>query len=172
MQRPYGDYDPADVPPIYGNETYEKPLKWLLEECESIEDWGCGLAYARRFVPEGRYKGIDGSPEAAPYADEIRDLTKYTSSADGIFIRHILEHNWQWRDILENALDSFTKRMVLILFTPFVRHTDPQTMSPLIDLAFRKEDITDYFEGLTVTEEHLVTNTQYRQEHLFYLERP
>jgi SAM-dependent methyltransferase len=173
MQRPYdGGYDRADVPPIYGDETYEKPLQWLLETCDSIEDWGCGYGYARKFVPEGRYRGIDGSPEAGPYADEITDLTKYTSSADGIFIRHILEHNWDWRDILENAIGSFRKRMVLILFTPFAKHTDPLTMGPFIDLSFRREDITDYFTGLDVTEEHLVTNTQYRQEHLFYLERP
>ncbi len=171
MQRPYGSYERADVPPIYGNETYEKPIAWLLEECESIEDWGCGYAYARRFA-EGRYKGIDGSPEAAPYADEIHDLTTYKSDVDGIFIRHILEHNWQWRNILENAIASFRKRMVLILFTPFSKHTDPLTANALIDLSFRREDITDYLAGLDVTEEHLVTNTQYRQEHIFYVEKP
>jgi hypothetical protein len=170
MQRPYRSYERADVPPVYGNETYEKPIAWLLEECESIEDWGCGYGYARQYA-EGRYCGIDGSLEAEPYADKIADLTTYTSSVDGILVRHILEHNWDWRAILENAIASFRKRMVLILFTPFSKHTDPMTMSPLIDLSFRREDITDYFTGLHVTEEHLVTNTQYRQEHIFYVSR-
>ena len=171
MKRPYPKYDTDKVPPIYGTETYEKPIQWLLETCDSIEDWGCGYAWARRFVPEGKYFGVDGSPEAAPYADKIADLTTYTSSVEGIFIRHILEHNYSWRDVLANAAASFRKRLVLIIFTPFGEHTVPMVRNDLIDLSFRKDEITAYFKDLTVREEHLVTDTQYKQEHIFYVER-
>jgi len=125
-----------------------------------------------RFVPEGRYFGVDGSPEAAPYADKITDLTTYTSSVDGIFIRHILEHNYGWRDVLANAVDSFTERLVLIMFTPFGERTVPLARNALIDMSFRKSDITDYFKGLDVREEHLISpDTQYKVEHIFYVER-
>ena len=171
MQRPYGSYEREDVPPIYGTETYEKPIKWLLEECDTIEDWGCGYGYARRFVPEGRYRGIDGSPQASPYADMICDLTTYKSPVDGIFMRHILEHNPYWQDILGNVMASFRKRFVLIMFTPFAEKTAPMVSNALIDLSFRKEDLTDFFAGLSVTEEHLLTDTQYGQEHIFYVGR-
>lgn len=172
MKRPYPAEDKDDVPAIYGTETYAKPIEWLLEKCNTIEDWGCGYAYARRFVPEGRYFGVDGSPEAAPYADKITDLTTYTSSVDGIFIRHILEHNYNWQDILMNAVDSFTKRLVLIMFTPFGKSTVPLVRNALLDLSFRKTDIIGYFRDLDVREEHLVSpDTQYKQEHIFYVSR-
>jgi hypothetical protein len=172
MKRPYPKYERDEVPSIYGTETYETPINWLLETCDSIEDWGCGYAWARRFVPEGKYYGVDGSPEAAPYADEICDLTTRKSDVDGIFIRHILEHNYSWRNVLENATASFRKRLVLIIFTPFGEHTKPMVSNDLVDLSFRKQEITDYFKGLSVREEHLATDTQYKIEHLFYVERP
>ena len=107
-----------------------------------------------------------------PYADEICDLTKRESSVDGIFIRHILEHNYNWQDILANAVDSFRKRLVLIMFTPFGKSTVPLVRNALLDLSFRKEDITGYFEGLNVREEHLdSTDTQYKLEHVFYVSK-
>lgn len=172
MKRPYPAEDRDNVPAIYGTETYEKPINWLLETCDTIEDWGCGYAYARKFIPEGRYYGVDGSPEVEPYADEICDLTKRESSVDGIFIRHILEHNYNWQDILANAVDSFRKRLVLIMFTPFGKSTVPLVRNALLDLSFRKEDITGYFEGLNVREEHLdSTDTQYKLEHVFYVSK-
>jgi hypothetical protein len=172
MKRPYPECDKDDVPAIYGTETYAKPIAWLLEKCNTIEDWGCGYAYARKFVPEGRYFGVDGSPEAAPYADLIADLTTYKSDVDGIFIRHILEHNYNWRDVLMNATASFRKRLVLIMFTPFREHTVPLVRNDLLDLSFRKDDITEYFQGLDVREEHLDSpDTQYKTEHIFYVER-
>ena len=171
MQRPYPKEDRDNVPAIYGTETYEKPISWLLETCDSIEDWGCGYAYARRFA-EGRYYGVDGSPEASLYADEICDLTARKSDVDGIFMRHILEHNYAWRDVLENAVASFRKRFVLIMFTPFGKHTAPMANHALIDMSFRKEDITDYFKDFTIVrEEHLMTDTQYKQEHIFYVSK-
>ncbi|HEV2352742.1 MAG TPA: hypothetical protein VGR89_00730 [Puia sp.] len=166
MHRYYGD----GVHPIFGTETYEKPISWLLEECESIEDWGCGMAWGKRYA-EGRYKGIDGSPDAARYADVISDLRDYTSDTDGIFMRHILEHNLDWEVILGNIMKSFRKRFALVLFTPFSEKTHPMVPHGLYDLSFAKGDIMRFFEGCRVTGETLVTDTQYQIEHIFYVEK-
>lgn len=164
--RSYGD----GSQPIFGTETYEKPISWLLETCESIEDWGCGMAWGRRYAA-GRYKGIDGSPDAAQFADEICDLRDYHSEVDGIFMRHILEHNWDWETILGNVMGSFRKRLTLILFTPFGDVTQPLQPWGLIDMSFREEDITRFFEGCSFRVESVKTDTQYGVEHIFYVER-
>jgi hypothetical protein len=157
---------------IYGTETYEKGFNWLYETCQDIEDWGCGMAWGKRYVPEGKgYKGIDGSPSAVRFADVIGDLRFYTSDVDGIFMRHILEHNPNWDMILGNMMGSFRKRLVLIFFTPFSSYTHPLVASGLYDFSFRKEDITDFFHGFTWHEENLQTDTQYQHEHIFYVER-
>jgi len=37
-------------------------------------------------------------------------------------MRSVLEHNYNWERLLANALNSFTKRMVLETFTPFQKH--------------------------------------------------
>lgn len=155
---------------MFGTETYETPVRWLLETCDSIEDWGCGMAWARKYA-ESRYKGVDGSPAAACYADEICDLRDYHSTVDGVFMRHILEHNWDWQVILRNVMNSFTKRMALVLFTPFAEFTHPLDPLGLIDLSFCPEDITSFFDGCSYRIETLETDTQYGVEHIFYVER-
>ncbi len=173
---PLWHYQPGTVPRAFGEPTsYHKAYDWLSETCDLIEDWGCALAYGRTLLPEGRYRGIDGTPEAAPYADLIADLIDYTSDdADGIVIRHVLEHNPEWRVILGNAVRSFRKRLVLIIFTPFAETTYQRSMSHpgVPDLSFAKDDLLTFFDGLTVTEEHIVTDTQFGSEHIFFVERP
>ena len=105
------------------------------------------------------------------------DLTRYTSDADCIFIRHVLEHNVEWRRILANAVASFAKRLVLIVFTPFADTTrvigsaSHVTSAPTPDISFRKEDLTDYFKQYKYREELLSTDTQHRAEDAFYIER-
>lgn len=158
--------------PMFGTETYEKPLAWLTETCETIEDWGCGMAWARQFVP-GKYRGIDTSMAASQFADVICDLRDWKSEPDGIFMRHVLEHNLDWPDILKNAVSSFRKRFALVLFTPFSEtHTKELWPAGLHDISFRKEEITDHFRRFSYTEEHLETATMYGGEHIFYVERP
>lgn len=78
-----------------------------------VEDWGCGTTYARRFIG-APYRGIDGC--MSKFADEQVDLATYRSDVPKILMRHALEHNWDWRDVLANMLDSFTDRACLILF--------------------------------------------------------
>ena len=99
--------------------TYHRGIAFL-DGHGTIEDWGCGFAHARTFVHSSRYLGIDGS---SPHADKIVDLCEYRSDADCIFMRHVLEHNIEWRKILAGAIASFRKRMVLIVFTPFAETT-------------------------------------------------
>lgn len=155
---------------MFGDETYEGPISWLLETCESIEDWGCGMAWGRKYA-EGRYRGVDGSPAAAEFADEICDLRDYHSDVDGIFMRHILEHNWDWDVLLKNVMGSFRKRFVLVLFTPFSDVTHPLQPLGLIDMSFARGDLVKFFEGCSVREETVQTKTQYGLEHIFYVEK-
>jgi hypothetical protein len=154
--------------------TYEKAARFL-EGLSEVEDWGCGWAWFRRHLPECvHYRGIDGS--ASPGADEVVDLANYTSRVEGILLRHVLEHNHAWQRVLDNALRSFTRRMVLVLFTPFVDVTwviATNTTMGVPDIAFAKTDLIRRFTGLKWTlDENLPTRTQYGVEHVFYLEKP
>jgi hypothetical protein len=151
--------------------TYEKAAKHL-EGLALVEDWGCGWGWFKQYLPASTtYRGIDGSH--SPHADVIADLTQYTSQADGILLRHVLEHNQAWEDILKNALRSFTKRMVLVLFTPFAEKTHVIRHSAEVgvpDIAFAKEDLTRHFSAVHWRlEEGLKTRTQYGVEHVFYI---
>jgi hypothetical protein len=158
----------------YGDDTTYKKGIAFLDGHGTIEDWGCGFAHARSFVHESNYVGLDGS---SPHADKIVDLCSYRSEADCIFMRHVLEHNFEWRRILAGALDSFRKRMVLIVFTPFAETTHVMTTAlhctsvSVPDISFRKSDLTQFFDGIRYTEESLKTDTQYNIEHVFYLEK-
>lgn len=154
----------------YGDETsYRKGMTYL-DGHGTIEDWGCGTAFAKRFATRSAYIGIDGSPSA--FRDKAADLRTYASNADCIFMRHVLEHNYEWRAILKNAISSFQLRMVLIIFTPFADETGPiATSSEIPDIAFRKEDLIESFRHLHYSEESLQTPTQYETEHIFYIEK-
>ncbi len=146
-------------------------MRFLDRPGDVIEDWGCGTTYAKKFVTTGAYVGIDGSPTDSTAT--VVDLRQYRSDADCIFMRHVLEHNTHWEEILANALASFQKKMTLIIFTPFVdetRHIEDR-WSGIPTIAFRKEDLTRFFEGLSYTEEHLDSETEYGAEHIFYLEK-
>lgn len=155
----------------WGDEqTYQKGIAFL-DGHGAIEDWGCGTAYARRFVSRSRYIGIDGSPSG--WADRVVDLRTYTSNTDCIFMRHVLEHNFDWQPILRNAIQSFRRRMVLVIFTPFADETRQiaTAWDDIPDLSFRKTDLTAFLTGCRYTEESLPTRTLYGQEHVFYLQK-
>jgi hypothetical protein len=155
----------------YGDETTYRKGMAFLDGHGDIEDWGCGTAFAKRFVTRSTYLGIDGS--RSDFTDKVADLRTYRSNADCIFIRHVLEHNYEWRAILTNAVGSFQRRFVLVIFTPFADSTHPiATWSGIPDITFRKDDLTEFFRHLPFSEESVQTNTQYRTEHIFYVERP
>lgn len=175
----------------YGDTTtYYRGAEWLAL-CQTIEDWGCGLGYFKTccMFPE-RVVGIDGS--WSRFADKTVDLREYTSNVEGIFMRHVLEHNLEWERILENALASFTRRMCLVLFTPLLEthailgYTDlgapqqtpvgllshPDPLRHIPDQAFTRAELVDRMGPWLVEEEALTTRTQYGGEHVFYLEKP
>jgi hypothetical protein len=95
----------------------------------------------------------------------VVDLVEYRSGVSGIFMRHILEHNYEWARILDNALASFTQRMALILFTPEQETTQRIAFDSDIgvpDIAFRLADITDRFPpDVTYTVQRIQSGTQY-----------
>lgn len=82
-----------------------------------VEEWGCATTWGKRFVG-APYRGIDGAEGIERWGATRADLRTYRSSVPKILMRHVLEHNWEWRDILQNALASYTERMVLIFFIP------------------------------------------------------
>lgn len=129
--QPYGDTSP----------TYAIAAEFLAS-CSSIEDWGCGKGWMRTLVGADRYVGVDGS--RSPFADVVADLAEYRSSVDGIVLRHVLEHDYRWSEILANAVASFRRRLAVILFTPpaAVTHEIAWNDDPGVpDLAFRLDDL-------------------------------
>lgn len=158
--------------------TYELGYKFL-KDCSTIEDWGCGAGGFKRFIKEDdniTYRGIDGS--ITPFANIQTDLTSYTSDTEGIFMRHVIDHNYEWAKLLDNACKSFTKKMCLILFTPFTETTKEIAHNlmhgvDVPDISFCKKDITDILDNNNITYklESINTSTGYGIEHIFYLEK-
>lgn len=162
----------------YGDETTYRKAMEFLDGPYIIEDWGSGVSWARKFVNKGRYVGLDGS--WSMHCDQVVDLRSYRSGADAILLRHVLEHNYDWRKILENALASFQKKLVLVMFTPFseVTHSIGVTKEGerdfaggIPDISFRKEDLLELIGKFHYTEESAATGTQYGFEHIFYITR-
>src|SRR5262249_18018834 len=128
----------------------------------------CCLGWFRRYVPAGRYVGVDGT--ASAFADRVADLRHYTSATDGVLIRHVLEHDHGWRRILDNAVASFGRKMCLVLFTPLAAKTHvtheeeigPGRVVPFY--RFRKADLTRRFGDVCDWREEQVGS-----ETVFYL---
>jgi len=143
----------------------------FLQDCEAVEDWGCGLGWFAS-VRGGGCISVDGSH--SPFADRQADLVEYTSDVDGLFMRHVLEHNYEWRRILANALRSFRKKMVLAIFTPW-SDGDTKEIRFVEDigvphLSFRRADITDMLHDLEwELLERTSPNRIYGQEHIFLI---
>jgi len=174
------DYSKINEPSPYGDSiVYELGMKFLDSYCHTIEDWGCGTTYAKRFVYFAKYIGIDGSP--SKWVDKIKDLSLYKSSVDGIFMRGVLEHNHNWQVILYNALLSFQKRMVFVIFTPILEGVEDETTilqtnahgTP--DISFHAKDLEVIINSCKSIKKweynDLKTETQYGCERIYYLEK-
>lgn len=133
----------------YGVEgSYKAGMEWL-KDCGLVEDWGCGPAYSKKYRV-GPYRGIDGTEG---FCDVVADLATYTSSPDGIFMRHVLDHNEDWRPILLNALSSFKERMSLIFFTPWADTTHVvHRWNGIPFISFRKEEILELIRPYLIKE--------------------
>ena len=161
-------------PAPFGDETTYKLGAEFLQGL-SVEDWGCGLGWFKQFH-KGGYLGVDGS--RSDFADVVVDLGAYHSRAEAIFMRHVLEHNVNWRVILQNALDSFQKRFCLVLFGPLGKW-DKELTPPKVEIPDLELSEVD-FRGMLIKavgrdrikEQVLATKSRYNTERVFYLEKP
>jgi hypothetical protein len=164
----------------YGDPTSMKLAAAFLSvpEVITVEDWGCGFGgFSELLGTHQKYIGVDGS--IAPGASVHADLAEYRSDPDGLLLRHVIEHNPEWKLVLDNALASFQKRMVLVIFTPFLPETKEVRRyemwhgrrNMMVDIGLRKEEVLERFGDLSWTEERIETRSQYNYEHLFYLEK-
>jgi hypothetical protein len=160
-------------PSAYGlTETYKMGADFL-KDCSVVEDWGCGRGWFKSIF-EGNCIAVDGS--ISPFADKRVDLEMYTSEVPGIFMRHVLEHNYNWKYILINALRSFQEKMVLVLFTPESDVTKEIAFTNSIgvpDISFAFEDLFLLFHKHNVDYDYetLETATQYGVETIFFLRK-
>jgi hypothetical protein len=167
-------YRGLDEPKRYADTTTYRIAAEFLSEVSLVEDWGCGGGGFREFCPVA-YRGIDGTKNK--FVDEVVDLCTYRSSADGILMRHILEHNYRWREVLRGALNSFKNKMCLVLFTPFANETTQINFSEEIkvpDLSLSKEAIEGILSECSLTwslRENIPTDSQYGIEHVYFIER-
>jgi hypothetical protein len=177
-----GDYG------AFGNvETYER-AKAFLKDCAKIEDRGCGRAFFSTLFPAGQVINIDGTQN--PNVDIHADLEEYRSVVPGIMMRHVLEHNYQWQKVLACAVESFTERMVLVLYTPLVKEPVPPAKEwhgfsmevlDLIEcwgnipvLSLRQKTIEDLLTEHNVSwllEENISSACDFKYEHIYYLQK-
>ena len=172
-------YDKLDrnIEPFeYGNTvTYSKAADFFYD-CKEVEDWGCGGGFFKKFC-KTKYIGIDGSN--SPFAHIKVDLHDYTSKVDAILLRHVIEHNYEWKKVLNNALSSFNKKLCLVLFTPLSNTTREIAHNRHVgvdvpDISFSLNDIDEIikqYPNIKYTFEVLTTATQYNIETIFYLEK-
>lgn len=157
----------------YGNTITYQLAEDFLKGME-VEDWGCGTGGFKR-LHKGGYIGVDGTQ--TPFVDKIVDLRNYKSSVDGIMMRHVIEHNYDWKTVLENAVFSFKKKFCLVLFTPFTDETKVIAQNKKFgvdvpNISFNKKDLESCFEGLTwKLTENIKTRSGYSVEHVYFLEK-
>lgn len=168
-------YQGLESPEAYGDTATYALGADFLKDCKEIEDWGCGKGWFRAFVPESiKYTGVDGSENK--FVDKVVDLEKYTSKVEGIYMRHVLEHNYEWKKVLQNAVDSFTKKMVLVVFTPFSEGKTEQIdfihSVGVPDMSFSQEELEEVLGDNKFTIETIESGgTAYRVEHLYLIEK-
>ncbi|GFO68531.1 hypothetical protein GMLC_21100 [Geomonas limicola] len=156
--------------------TYEMGRDFLAD-CRVVEDWGTGAGGFKRFRPDAI--GVDGSN--TPHAEKkYVDLVNYTSPCEGIFMRHVLEHNYQWQAILRNALGSATKKLCIVLFTPLadtssreIAHNRAHGVD-VPDLSLGREELEGIlreFQPHSVEMVRIDSETGYGQEYLLYIQK-
>lgn len=139
-----------------------------------VEDWGCGTGGFKR-LHRGGYIGIDGS--VTPFVDKVWDLRNYRSNTDGIMMRHVLEHNYDWEKVLENAIASFKKRFCLVMFTPFSDRTrviaqNKQYGVDVPDIVFNRNDIERHLKDFKwKLTDNIRNRTGYGVERIYFVEK-
>lgn len=163
----------------YYSPTYQAAAGWL-SDCHTIEDWGGGLGWFRRYLTLGQrelYRCVDGT--ASPFVHEVADLASYRANPkpDGILLRHVLEHNTRWLTVLDNLLGSYRKRAVVVVFTPFGDRTrdlgEDESGLDVPVISFAMEDVR---AAMGAQAQRVEVHTgkgcgHYQVETVFYLER-
>lgn len=148
----------------------------FLSDCITVEDWGTGAGGFKRYRPDAI--GVDGSD--TPHAEKkYVDLTSYTTDCEGIFMRHVLEHNYEWESILKNVVESASKKICIVIFTPLADTTielahnlsfgvDVPDLSLSHDIFF---NIINSVNPKNLKFEKYQTSTGYKEETIFYIEK-
>lgn len=155
--------------------TYQKAANFL-SDCKEVEDWGVGAGGFLRFRPDAI--GVDGSNTKFAKKPNT-DLKTYKSDCECINMRHVLEHNYSWEEILKNLMSSGKRKIVITTFVPFseedtieVAHNKPHGVD-VPDLSISKSkffEIINSFNPKSIKSEKFETETGYRQEEIFYIE--
>jgi SAM-dependent methyltransferase len=146
---------------------------WLAT-CGTVLDLGCGRAYFQRFLRPGQsYVGVDGSSEHAAIRCDLEDCAV---RAEGVLLRHVLEHNLRWKPILRHALSLFTVRMALVLFVPPELETRIVSVQDVggvrvPDIAISHSELRELIEPFVLSHAVYDTASQYAEEHVYLLER-
>jgi hypothetical protein len=160
----YGLLDPATPEPYGDSPTYQIAADFV--DGLEVADWGCGKGWLRHLIPPARYRGVDGS--ASPFADELADLVDYHRPSPAIVLRHVLEHDHNWRAILRNAAASAEQRLAVVLFTPTAETTHEIAWNEepgVPDISFCLEDLLGELLDFSVSVEVLDSpRTQYEVE--------
>jgi hypothetical protein len=160
-------------PTPYGlSGSYDLAADWLAP-CATVADWGCGRTYFRRYLRQGQwYVGIDGS---GTFADVLCDLREVELRTEGILLRHVLEHNFAWREILERALACYEKRLCIALFTPLAESQHfcfaDGGIDGVPDIFLPRRDLLELLRGHIRGHEVLVGGGAYHQETILYCSR-
>ena len=162
-------------------ESYKKAALFL---GDTVEDWGAGTMWAKRYFKN--YRGIDGSPSIYIKPEDVVDLVEYTSDVENILMRQVLECNQEWRKIIDNVKKSFRKKLCITICTPLVKNTHIGYSQPaikadgskmedaeLFGIFFNKQDILDCFppNEYILKEETIDVDIGYGKEWLLYVER-
>lgn len=102
-------------------ESYQIAAAWL-SVCAEVADWGAGGRFFQGFLPaDVRYRAVDGTLQIR--TDALADLATFQEPSEGILLRHVVDNTPAWRSVLRNAIASFTRRLVVVTYTPDVNTT-------------------------------------------------
>lgn len=160
----------------YGDLTSYIEAANFLSSCSKVEDWGSGLGGFKLYRPDAI--GIDGSDGEL---DRKADLRYYTSKVEGVHLRHVLEHNWEWQKITRNALSSATKKIVITFFIPLLK--DEETKIIMVgrgenrgipDIAISEKEFLEIIDEFkykieNIERKFIYSDTQYGCEEVFFI---
>lgn len=153
----------------FGETITYKVAADFLSDCISVEDWGIGAGGFLNHRPNAI--GVDGSK--TPFAQKVVDLCEYTTKCEGVHLRHVLEHNYQWKNILINAMKSAEKKIAITFFIKFsntntILIKDNHNFGVNVpDLSISKQEFLDLVKDSEFKIDTFIeftTNTSYKYE--------